>query len=154
MTIFIFSSFNTCKSVYWGVDAAVQASWLIEGRWWGKVSWMHLFGVFCFFLPYLCQVTLMKRRCFCDHPSSHHVFPFAPHRISRCKFEAIYPLHSSSVQAHSLSEHKHESGQGKYLERRITGTESCEVYTELQVWKGHIIVAQRFSEVKDSLRRE
>lgn len=35
-------------------------------------------------------------------------------------------------------------GQGKYLEKRITDTESCEVYVE----KGHIIVHQRFSEVK------
>ena len=105
-------------------------------------------------LPHLCQVTLIKQYCFCDHQSSQHVFPFAPHRILRCKFGAIHPLHCSDVQAHSLSEHKHESGQGKYLERGITGTESCEVYTELQAWKGHIIVAQRFSEVKDSLRRE
>lgn len=41
------------------------------------------------------------------------------------------------------------SSQGKYLERRIADTESCEVYSELQVWKGHIVVRQRFSEVKD-----
>lgn len=80
-----------------------------------------------------------------------HVFPFASHRMSRCKFEALHPLHSSSPQAHGSSEHKHVSGQGKYLERRITDTESCEVYLELQVWKGHIIFCQRFSEVKDSL---
>lgn len=80
-----------------------------------------------------------------------HVFPFASHRMSRCKFEAPHPLHSSSPQAHGSSEHKHVSGQGKYLERRITDTESCEVYLELQMWKGHIFVRQRFSEVKDAL---
>ncbi len=80
-----------------------------------------------------------------------HVFPFASHRMSRCKFEALHPLHSSSPQAHGSSEHKHVSGQGKCLERRITDTESCEVYLELQVWRGHIIVRQTFSEVKDFL---
>lgn len=72
--------------------------------------------------------------------------------MSRCKLEALHPLHSSSPQAHGSSEHKHVSGQGKYLERGITDTESCEVYVELQVWRGHIIVRQ-FSEVKDSLSK-
>lgn len=84
------------------------------------------------------------------HQITPHVFPFASHRMSRCKFKALHPFHSSSPQAHGSSEHKHVSGQGKYLERRITDTESCEVYLELQVWKGHIIVRQRFAEVKDS----
>lgn len=81
-----------------------------------------------------------------------HVFLLASHRMSRCKLEALHPLHSSSPQAHGSSEHKHVSGQGKYLERGITDTESCEVYVELQVWRGHIIVRQ-FSEVKDSLSK-
>lgn len=82
-----------------------------------------------------------------------HVFPFTSHRMSRCKFGALHPLHSSSPQAHGSSEHKHVSGQGKYLERRITDTESFEVYSALQVWKGHIIVRQRFSEVKGFLSK-
>lgn len=86
-------------------------------------------------------------------PPPPHVFPFASHRMSRCKFEALHPLHRTSPQAHGSSEHKHVSGQGKYLARWITDAESCEVYLELQVWKGHIIVHQSFSEVKDSIRK-
>lgn len=38
-----------------------------------------------------------------------HVFPFASQRMSRCKFEVLHPLHSSSPQAHGPSEHKHVS---------------------------------------------
>lgn len=57
---------------------------------------------------------------------------------------APHPPRRSSPEAHGSSEHKHVRPSKIFGER--DNTESCEVYPELQVWKGHV-VHQRFWKV-------